>query len=713
MRLRIAEGQESGRILTLKPEGFGIGRGHDSDLMISEEGVSRHHCRVCQAGGAWLVEDLNSTNGVSVNGRRVEGTRLLAVGDRIAIGKHVLVLEEGDASVTSEVLAAPALAAVLAAPAITQVEPEPAVTPAGRAEPLWDEADLPLRRRFPWVRLALLVVLLGVIGTLAFLVFSRGGSPAAPATTGTADAGAEPASAPTEVSDAELAKLIADEEKAPSPRADQGPTLTSAAAQPAAVATDDAPAAGGGEPAPAEAGRAVVSDLVFVASDPPGALVSVDAKEQGVTPLLVRGLEKGRHRIVLSLDGYEEFDRQIHVPDLLPARPYALRAKAGTVGVVSSAPGTAVWRGPQFLGVAPTLIQGLPPGEYDLAFAAPGCEPLRKAVTVSEVSSTRVEVDPKPLLGALEIATQPAGCAVSIEGALKGVTQPAGDLGTASALLRFAGLRAGTYTVLVEHPAGVSRSGKLAVKPGETVSQAVRLWIPDTRVVFSDGTMKTGMIVERNEQGDIVLAETARQLERYLKPQVANVVALSKEETAEILKKQGAIVAPRGPDGKSDEKEKAEGKDKPRDAGDRRGADAKAEGEGTIAWGDEPALPARTDRPAAAADTTDFTIDDLAKLLREQSSTELTHRFKDRRVTVRGKASGIGKDSTDSYISFGRRVRCYVDREAYGDGEKESLRTAVAAAETLSVTGGSAGFRGDVLILKDCKAKVVAADEKK
>jgi hypothetical protein len=80
---------------------------------------------------------------------------------------------------------------------------------------------------------------------------------------------------------------------------------------------------------------------------------------------------------------------------------------------------------------------------------------------------------------------------------------------------------------------------------------------------------------------------------------------------------------------------------------------------------------------------------------------------------VRGKASGIGKDSTDSYISFGRRVRCYVDREAYGDGEKESLRTAVAAAETLSVTGGSAGFRGDVLILKDCKAKVVAADEKK
>ena len=719
MRLRIAEGQEVGRILTLKPEGFGIGRGHDSDLVIGEEGVSRHHCRICQAGGAWLAEDLNSMNGVSVNGQRIEGTRLLAAGDRITIGKHALIVEEGDGAPVPAGAPASALASALAAPTVTHAEPETPVTPGGRAEPLWDEADLPPRRRFPWVRLALLAVLLGVISTLAFLVFSHGSSPAAPVTSGSAgDGGAggvAPAVAPKEVSDAELAKLIADEEKAPPPAGAGGTTAPPPAAAAAGPAAAGVPATDGGEPAAAaEVGRAVVSDLVFVASDPSGATVTVDGKEQGVTPLLVRGLEKGRHRVLLSLDGYEEFDRQIHVPDLLPARPYALRARAGTLCVTSTAPGTAVWRGPQFLGVAPTLIQGLPPGEHDLAFAAPGCEPLRKAVTISDVSSVRVDVDPKPLLGALEVSTQPAGCTVAIEGALKGVSQSAGELATASALLHFAGLRAGTYTVQVDHPSGVSRTGKLTVKPGETVSQAVRLWVPDTRVVLNDGTLRTGMIVERNEHGDIVLAETARQLERYLKPQVANVVALSKEETAEILKKQGAIATPRPAEGKTEEKEKADGKDKPREAGDRRGADAKAEGDGAgIGWGDEPAVAGRPERAAGAAETTDFAVDDLAKLIREQSSTELTHRFKDRRITVRGKASGIGKDSTDSYISFGRRIRCYVDREAYGDAEKESLRAAIAEAEPLAVTGGSAAFRGDVLVLKDCKAKVVVADEKK
>jgi hypothetical protein len=579
MRLRIAEGREVGRILILKPAGFGIGRGHDNDLMISEEGISRHHCRISLSSGAWLAADLNSMNGVIVNGRRIEGSHVLAPGDRLGIGKHLLLVEDGDGDPAAAVATAPAAPpAVMAAPPVTKVDPQTPVTQVNRAEPLWDETDLAPRRRFPWVRVLLLAVLLGIISTLAFLVFSRSGPPPAPVVSAPPEGGGTPALAPKEVSDAELAKLIADEEKVPAQPAGAkpaDPTAPGSFPKPAAgtaVTGGGGPTAPAGEPPLAEAGRAVVSDLVFVASDPSGAAVTVDGKEQGTTPLLVRGLEKGRHRIVLSLAGYEEFERQVHVPDLLPARPYVLRAKAGTLYVASAAPGTAVWRGPQLLGVAPVLIQSLLPGEHDLLFVAPGCDPVRKGVTVSEVSSTHITVEPKLLLGALEITTQPAGCTVAIEGAIKAVSQSAGELATVSALLRFDGLRAGAYTVTVEHPSGISRSGKLTVKPGETVTQAVGLWVPDTRLVLNDGAVKTGMIVERNDLGDLVFAESARQLERYLKPQVANVVALSKEETAEILKKQGVVVAPRPAEGKMGERDKPESKDKP------RGADAKAEG---------------------------------------------------------------------------------------------------------------------------------------
>jgi len=726
MRLRIAEGQEIGRVFTLKAEGFGIGRGHDNDLVLPEEGVSRRHCRICQAGGAWLVEDLNSTNGVSVNGTRIEGTRAIAPGDRIGVGKHVMIVEDGEAGSPAGAPGAPVAAPLPSSPPVTEVEAAAAQPAGDRAEPLWDDSDLPPRRRLPWVRLVLLAVILGAIAVLAFLLFSGGGSKPAESSGETATAAAStPDQPPREVSDKELAKLIADEEKAPRPAGDAvtPPATAEAAAKPPPAGTATAPAAPEeGETPVTETGRAVVSDLVFVASEPSGALVVVDGKEQGTAPLLVRGLEKGRHRIQLKLDGYEDFERQIHVPDLLPARPYALRAKPGTVFVASTVAGTAVWRGPQFLGVAPVLIQGLSAGEHDLVFAAPGCEPVRKQITVSEVSGERVDVDPKPQLGTLEVVTQPPGCTVSIQNALKGVSQPAAEGALVSAPLRFSGLRGGTYPVLVEHPSGVSLAGKLTVKPGESVSQTVRLWVPDTRLVLNDGTVKVGMLMERNEQGDVVLAESARQLERYLKPLIANTVPLTKEETTEILKKQG-LLAPARPDVKADEKPegktegKGEGKEKSREGGERRGTDAKAGVEEPIPWGDEPATATARNEAAGAqgkheGDSLSFTADDLSELLRSQSSMEVTHRFKDKTVTVRGKPSGVGKEGANGFVSFGRRIRCYLDRGFY-DEQKDKLRESAEGDGLLAVTGVSAGVRGDVLILRDCKAKEITEEPKK
>lgn len=93
MRLRVVEGPEAGRAIPVGPEGVRIGRGAGNDLSLADEGVSRQHCRVCLRAGAWLVEDLNSTNGVTVNGRRIAGACALFPGDRIGVGRRVLVLE--------------------------------------------------------------------------------------------------------------------------------------------------------------------------------------------------------------------------------------------------------------------------------------------------------------------------------------------------------------------------------------------------------------------------------------------------------------------------------------------------------------------------------------------------------------------------------------------------------------------------------------------
>jgi pSer/pThr/pTyr-binding forkhead associated (FHA) protein len=53
-----------------------IGRHSEADLRLPLPDVSRHHCRFMFADGAWQVVDLDSLNGVIVNGQRVKRATL-------------------------------------------------------------------------------------------------------------------------------------------------------------------------------------------------------------------------------------------------------------------------------------------------------------------------------------------------------------------------------------------------------------------------------------------------------------------------------------------------------------------------------------------------------------------------------------------------------------------------------------------------------------
>jgi pSer/pThr/pTyr-binding forkhead associated (FHA) protein len=67
-------------------------RGRDSDVVLSDPNVSRRHAEVRRGEEGWSVVDLGSTNGVKVNGRRVDSARLQP-GDRITIGVTDLTFE--------------------------------------------------------------------------------------------------------------------------------------------------------------------------------------------------------------------------------------------------------------------------------------------------------------------------------------------------------------------------------------------------------------------------------------------------------------------------------------------------------------------------------------------------------------------------------------------------------------------------------------------
>jgi hypothetical protein len=87
------------RRFSLKPGGVSIGRAPDNDVVITQDlagwdTVSRQHARVYQREGQWVVDDLDSVNGVWVNGRRT-GHNLLRSGWQLRIGGVEFVFHVG------------------------------------------------------------------------------------------------------------------------------------------------------------------------------------------------------------------------------------------------------------------------------------------------------------------------------------------------------------------------------------------------------------------------------------------------------------------------------------------------------------------------------------------------------------------------------------------------------------------------------------------
>jgi hypothetical protein len=79
-----------GKRMVIGANGATIGRSRDCDIVVQDPTVSRHHATVKPRGGSWIVEDMGSTNGVVVNGRRIDHPRVLSAGDEIELGTATL-----------------------------------------------------------------------------------------------------------------------------------------------------------------------------------------------------------------------------------------------------------------------------------------------------------------------------------------------------------------------------------------------------------------------------------------------------------------------------------------------------------------------------------------------------------------------------------------------------------------------------------------------
>lgn len=95
-RLVVRQGPIPGQIFELNQREISIGRDIANDFVINDAEVSRRHARLTLEGDRYKIEDLNSTNGTYIDGQRLIGPHVMAIGESIMFGDNVGVVFDGE-----------------------------------------------------------------------------------------------------------------------------------------------------------------------------------------------------------------------------------------------------------------------------------------------------------------------------------------------------------------------------------------------------------------------------------------------------------------------------------------------------------------------------------------------------------------------------------------------------------------------------------------
>src|SRR5512143_2762016 len=100
VKLIIEDDEGKTTVVPLIRDEITIGRKEGNTIRLTERNVSRRHAKLLKQNGAVFIEDMDSYNGIKVNGNRIAGRVAVTEGDRIQIGDYVLGLKvEGAAEV--------------------------------------------------------------------------------------------------------------------------------------------------------------------------------------------------------------------------------------------------------------------------------------------------------------------------------------------------------------------------------------------------------------------------------------------------------------------------------------------------------------------------------------------------------------------------------------------------------------------------------------
>lgn len=215
-----------------------------------------------------------------------------------------------------------------------------------------------------------------------------------------------------------------------------------------------------------------------ITSNPPGAVVYVDNIVKGRTPLMLTDTPTGDHRITMTLDGYEEYTRNIIVESATPLTIAAVLTRIGpqpttqplpngSIAITSIPSGAEVYIDGWQSGIAPTIISEILPGNHQVTLSSRGYDNWSHIVSVGSgrMSAINAElVATKEITGSLAVITNPQGAEIFIDGDFKGVSP-----------ITIPGLSPGTHLVLLTLKEYANTTTNISITGGQTQKYTVEL----------------------------------------------------------------------------------------------------------------------------------------------------------------------------------------------------------------------------------------------
>ncbi|MFT5126965.1 MAG: hypothetical protein ACI8W8_000563 [Rhodothermales bacterium] len=253
------------------------------------------------------------------------------------------------------------------------------------------------------------------------------------------------------------------------------------------------------------------ADYIWIETKPPEATVYINGETAGSSPVFKGPLKPGSYRVRVTHSGYDDDTSVITLPGDAGKREVKLDQRSGSLRITSKPSGVAVLAGSQLLGNTPAVVEGLAIGEHTLRLQEVGYEHQEKVIQVAaNAPPTFLHVDMPLATGSIVVSGMPAGAVVMMDDLPRGALQSvdaAANSATASPL-RISGIKTGKHSVYLAIDNAKSEVKEVVLKSGDELKVFLTVWRADVNVKLRNGATVVGMLLEKRDNGDLIVAKT-------------------------------------------------------------------------------------------------------------------------------------------------------------------------------------------------------------